>query len=79
MTVTSRCLSVLVRGHQLLISPVLAPSCRFHPTCSRYAIQAIGRFGTWHGGWLAVKRVARCHPWGECGNDPVPTNILSGN
>ena len=72
MTVASRCLGGLVRGYQLLVSPVLAPSCRFHPTCSRYALQAVDRFGVWRGGWLAVKRFARCHPWGECGNDPVP-------
>lgn len=78
MTVTNRCLGGLVRGYQLLVSPVLAPSCRFHPTCSRYALQAIDRFGAWRGGWLAVKRFARCHPWGECGADPVPPTTWGG-
>ena len=78
MTVTNRCLGGLVRGYQLLVSPVLAPSCRFHPTCSRYALQAIDRFGAWRGGWLAVKRFARCHPWGECGADPVPPITWGG-
>ncbi len=62
----------LIRGYQLLISPVLGPSCRYLPSCSDYAAEAILRHGALGGGWLAVKRLLRCHPWGGSGYDPVP-------
>jgi putative membrane protein insertion efficiency factor len=62
----------LIRGYQLLISPVLGPSCRYLPSCSDYAAEAIQRHGALAGGWLALKRLARCHPWGGSGYDPVP-------
>jgi hypothetical protein len=62
----------LVRGYRLLISPLFPPSCRFRPTCSQYAIEAIDRFGAFQGSWLAVKRILRCHPWHPGGYDPVP-------
>lgn len=62
----------LVRGYQLAISPLLPPSCRFHPTCSCYAIEALQRHGALRGGWLALRRIARCHPWHPGGHDPVP-------
>jgi len=62
----------LIRGYQLLLSPILPAACRFQPTCSAYAIEAIGRHGAVMGGWLAVRRVARCHPWHGGGFDPVP-------
>lgn len=62
----------LIRLYQLLISPVLNPSCRFYPTCSVYARQAIERHGIWKGTRLAIKRLARCHPFGGHGYDPVP-------
>ena len=62
----------LIRGYQLLLSPILPAACRFQPTCSAYAIEAIGRHGAARGGWLAVRRVARCHPWHDGGFDPVP-------
>ena len=62
----------LVRGYQLAISPLLGSHCRHLPTCSEYARQAIERFGLWRGGWLTIKRLARCHPWGTHGYDPVP-------
>lgn len=62
----------LVRSYQLLISPFLAPSCRFEPTCSHYAIEALRRHGAWRGGWLALKRLGRCHPFCDGGYDPVP-------
>ncbi len=61
-----------VRGYQLLISPVLGPRCRFHPTCSEYSRQALRRFGLLHGGWLSTKRIVRCHPFCDGGYDPVP-------
>jgi len=62
----------LVRGYQLAISPFLAPSCRFHPSCSYYAIEALQRHGLGKGLWLAVRRISRCHPWHPGGHDPVP-------
>jgi len=62
----------LVRGYQLLISPFLAPSCRFEPTCSHYAIDALRLHGAWRGGWLALKRLGRCQPFSDGGYDPVP-------
>ncbi|MFC7451750.1 membrane protein insertion efficiency factor YidD [Insolitispirillum peregrinum] len=62
----------LIRGYQLLLSPVLPPSCRYTPTCSTYALQALERHGLVRGGWLAIRRIGRCHPWGGSGYDPVP-------
>ncbi len=62
----------LIRGYQFVISPLLIPSCRFYPSCSHYAIEAVGRFGAVRGGWLALRRLTRCHPWGAAGVDPVP-------
>lgn len=61
-----------VRAYQLLISPLLPPSCRYLPTCSDYAFEAIGRHGVLRGLALAIGRLARCHPWGGSGYDPVP-------
>lgn len=72
MNPASRVLAVLIRAYQLLVSPVLPGACRFHPTCSEYARQAVGRLGVLRGGWLATRRIGRCHPWGEPGYDPVP-------
>jgi len=63
---------LLVRAYQLLLSPMLGASCRYTPTCSQYAIEAIRKYGPFKGGWLGVKRIARCHPWGGHGHDPVP-------
>ncbi|MBO7168845.1 MAG: membrane protein insertion efficiency factor YidD [Rikenellaceae bacterium] len=63
---------VLVRFYQLCISPLTPPSCRFTPTCSQYAIEALRKHGIFKGGWLTIKRIARCHPWGGSGYDPVP-------
>ncbi|MHA1598056.1 MAG: membrane protein insertion efficiency factor YidD [Alphaproteobacteria bacterium] len=62
----------LVRGYQLFVSPVLPGSCRFYPTCSTYAIGALSTHGFLKGGWLAIRRIARCHPWGTSDYDPVP-------
>jgi putative membrane protein insertion efficiency factor len=62
----------LIRLYQLTLSPLLPPSCRFEPSCSRYSYDAINRFGFFKGGWLSVKRVSRCHPFHPGGYDPVP-------
>ena len=68
----ARFLRLLIRGYQLVISPLLGPRCRFTPTCSQYGIEALRRFGMIKGGWLTVKRVLKCHPLHEGGDDPVP-------
>lgn len=65
-------LARLVRGYRLLISPLLGPRCRHFPTCSEYCLEALARHGAWRGGWLTLRRLARCHPWGTSGYDPVP-------
>ena len=65
-------LRAAIRAYQLLLAPVLPPSCRYYPSCSHYAAEAIGRHGPLHGSGLAIRRVLRCHPWGGSGYDPVP-------
>ena len=65
-------LQVLIRTYQLVLSPLLPPSCRYLPSCSEYAVEAIGRHGAVVGVGLAARRLARCHPWGGSGYDPVP-------
>lgn len=62
----------LLQVYRWLLSPLLPAACRFEPTCSRYAIQAIEQHGTVRGGWLGIRRLARCHPLGGSGSDPVP-------
>ena len=67
-----RLLLMLVRFYQYAISPMLPPRCRYTPTCSQYAVEALQKHGACKGGWLAAKRICRCHPWGGSGHDPVP-------
>lgn len=63
----------LIKIYQWGISPILGPNkCRFTPTCSHYAAEALKKYGPFKGGWLAIKRIGRCHPWGGKGYDPVP-------
>jgi uncharacterized protein len=62
----------LIRAYQLVLSPLLLPSCRYLPSCSDYAAEAIARHGAARGCWLALGRLLRCHPWGGSGYDPVP-------
>lgn len=62
----------LIWVYRNLISPLTPPSCRYQPTCSAYAAQAVQKHGPWRGGWLALRRIGRCHPWGGHGYDPVP-------
>jgi putative membrane protein insertion efficiency factor len=62
----------LIAIYKTFISPLLMPSCRYYPTCSEYGVQAITKFGPFKGGWLTLKRILRCNPWGGHGHDPVP-------
>lgn len=68
----SRFLISIIRGYQLIVSPLLGPRCRFNPSCSQYGIEALYRFGLIKGGWLMIKRVLKCHPLHRGGDDPVP-------
>lgn len=63
---------VLIKTYQWVISPLLPKSCRFTPTCSAYGLEAIKKHGPFKGGWLTLKRILSCHPWGKSGYDPVP-------
>lgn len=68
----SRALRVAFQGYRWCISPLLPMSCRFHPSCSAYAEEALARHGLWRGGWLSARRLCRCGPWHPGGHDPVP-------
>jgi putative membrane protein insertion efficiency factor len=72
MSVASRIACGVVRGYQLLLRPLLPAACRFQPSCSEYAREALARHGVIQGGWLALRRLARCHPWNPGGYDPPP-------
>ncbi len=65
-------LILVIRFYQLVISPYLMPSCRYSPSCSVYGITAIKKYGPFKGGWLTIKRILSCNPWGGSGYDPVP-------
>src|SRR3954464_13583309 len=67
-----RAAATVIRGYQLFLSPLLPPSCRFTPSCSQYALEAVPRHGALRGSWLAARRLARCHPFHPGGFDPVP-------
>jgi putative membrane protein insertion efficiency factor len=62
----------LIRFYQYAISPMRPPTCRYFPTCSVYAVEAVEKYGAMRGGWMALRRVMRCHPWNDGGYDPVP-------
>jgi len=63
---------LIIRIYQIFISPLFGASCRYTPTCSQYGLIAIKKYGPFKGGWLTLKRIGRCHPWGGHGHDPVP-------
>jgi putative membrane protein insertion efficiency factor len=67
-----RTAALVIRGYQRFISPALPASCRFTPSCSQYTLEAITTYGVARGGWLGLRRIARCHPWHPGGFDPVP-------
>jgi uncharacterized protein len=73
MSPLAHVLSAAVRVYQWTLSPFVGRQCRFDPTCSHYALEALSRHGAIRGGWLTLRRLARCHPWGGWGYDPVPT------
>ncbi len=62
----------LIRVYQLVLSPILPASCRYTPTCSQYGLEAIKKYGPFKGGYLTLRRILRCNPWGSHGHDPVP-------
>ena len=68
----ARMLLAVIRFYRRAVSPMTPPSCRFTPTCAAYAEEAVGRYGASRGGWLALRRLMRCHPFGGSGYDPVP-------
>ncbi len=70
--ILSKLMILAIRFYQGAISPMFPAACRYQPTCSQYAVEAIRKHGPRKGGWLAIKRIARCHPWGGSGYDPVP-------
>jgi len=65
-------ISGIIGFYRYVISPIIGPSCRYTPTCSEYSQEAVMRFGVIKGGWLSIKRILSCHPWGNSGYDPVP-------
>jgi putative membrane protein insertion efficiency factor len=74
LTPLAHIVALPVRAYRLLFSPWVGHGCRYQPTCSVYALQALETHGAFKGSWLALKRIARCHPWGGAGHDPVPDN-----
>lgn len=74
----SRPLLALVTFYRLTVSPLLGANCRYQPTCSEYAGEALRRYGAFRGGWLALRRIARCHPFGGSGYDPLPDRDAPG-
>ncbi len=70
--VVNKLLSLFIRGYRYAVSPLLGMHCRFHPSCSAYALEALERYGTARGAWLALRRLMRCHPWHPGGYDPLP-------
>lgn len=79
MTPLARLLALPVRAYRLLGSPWVGHNCRYQPTCSAYALEALEKHGALRGSWLAIRRIGRCHPWGSSGYDPVPPIPLAND
>ena len=79
LSLPSYLLIALVKFYKIIISPWLPMACRYTPTCSEYAMEALKKYGAIKGGWLAVKRISSCHPWGGHGYDPVPARPAADN
>jgi len=77
MGIAAQGLTGLVRLYRAALRPVLPPACRFTPSCSEFALEALARHGAIRGGWLVVRRIVRCHPWGGFGYDPVPGDPIA--
>ena len=75
MSPVARFVAALIRMYQRCVSPAFGPHCRYSPSCSAYALEAVTRFGALRGSWLGIKRIARCHPWAAGGVDRVPERI----
>ncbi|MEM8768760.1 MAG: membrane protein insertion efficiency factor YidD [Pseudomonadota bacterium] len=73
----SACVRACIRAYQLVLSPFIGNQCRFHPSCSNYALEAVDKHGALRGSWLALRRLGRCHPFHEGGFDPVPEKLCS--
>lgn len=76
--ISAHIILIVIRGYQLTLSAFLGRQCRFGPSCSDYAAEAVRLHGAWRGGWLGLKRIGRCHPWGGSGYDPVPMQTRPG-
>lgn len=72
MTPLAHLVALPIRAYRLVLSPLVGRNCRFQPTCSQYALDALRQHGALRGGWISLRRIARCHPWGASGYDPVP-------
>ena len=68
----AKLVAAIIRGYQIVLSPIFGGRCRYHPSCSHYGLEAVETHGAIKGSWLAIKRIGRCHPWHEGGYDPVP-------
>lgn len=77
MTLAARGLMALVQAYRFVLRPILPPTCRFTPSCSEFAMQALARHGAIRGSWLTFRRITRCHPWGGFGYDPVPGDPIA--
>jgi len=75
LSLPARAMALAITGYRRFISPVMLPHCRFEPSCSAYALEAVQRHGALRGGWLAVRRLSRCHPFHRGGLDPVPDRV----
>jgi len=72
MTPLAYTFSLFIRAYRLILSPLIGQNCRYQPTCSAYALEALQKHGGMKGGWLAIRRISKCHPWGGSGIDNVP-------